>query len=771
MRIACLGGGPAGLYFAISMKLRAPSHDIHVFERNKAGDTFGWGVVFSDQTLENLTRNDAVSAKTIIDRFAHWDDIEVTVGDRSMTSGGHGFIGIGRKQLLVILQERARELGIHLHFEYQFDGDLEPWSDYDLVVAADGVNSQIRNRYEDRFDTDIQVRANKFMWLGTTRMFDAFAFIFEKTEHGWIWAHAYRFDDTHSTFIVECSQETWDAFGFELMSQQESIAVCEKVFARHLDGHALLTNASHLRGSAAWINFTRVLCNTWSFDNVVLLGDAAHTAHFSIGSGTKLALEDAMKLAEVLDRPGLDNRATMAAALEEYQEVRQLEVLKIQNSARNSTEWFETLDRYLGFDLPQFTYSLMTRSQRISHDNLRQRDGAWLAEVERWFAEEEAGERPTEPMFLPYKLGKLQLDNRIVVAPMLTYNCDPQGRTTDFHTAHYIARGLGGAGLVMSEMVAVSPEGRPTPACPGLWDDDQIEGWARINRTIHEQGGAKTCVQLGHAGPRAACKVPDWNNPQYDVPMHDPWDILSASATPWSRAGIVPRAMSQAEIDTVVTAFADATRRADHAGFDMVEIQAGHGFLLSSFITPVLNQRDDDYGGSLENRMRLTLRIIAAVREALPASKPIAVRISATDWMGEAGVQPQDAVEIATMLKAAGVDIVDVSSGEISPDATPVYGRMYQTPFADRIRNEVQIPTIAVGNITERDQANSILIAGRADLVAIGRPHLSDASWTARAAAEAQSKAFRVPFAYAPGQAQMRQLARRRQEMEESMRA
>ena len=774
MRIACLGGGPAGLYFAISMKLREPAHEIHVFERNKAGDTFGWGVVFSDQTLENLTGNDPVSARTIIDRFAHWDDIEVVVGDRSMKSGGHGFIGIGRKQLLVILQERARELGIHLHFEYQFDGDLEPWSDYDLIVAADGINSQVRNRFEDRFDTDIQVRENKFMWLGTTRMFDAFAFIFEQTEHGWIWAHAYRFDDTHSTFIVECSQETWDAFGFEHMSQDESIAACEKIFARHLDGHALLTNASHLRGSAAWINFRRVLCHKWSFDNVVLLGDAAHTAHFSIGSGTKLALEDAMKLAEVLDRPGLDNRATMAAALEEYQEVRQLEVLKIQNSARNSTEWFETLDRYLDFDLPQFTYSLMTRSQRISHDNLRERDGAWLAEVERWFAGEAdtgEGERPTEPMFLPYQLGGMHLDNRIVVAPMLTYSCDAQGRTTDFHTAHYIARGLGGAGLVMTEMVAVSPEGRPTPACPGLWTDDQIDGWARINRAIHEQGGAKTGIQLGHAGPRGACQVPDREHPAYDVPMDDPWDILSASTTPWSRDGTVPQEMSLADIDRVVGAFADAARRANQAGFDMVEIQAGHGFLLSSFITPVLNQRTDDYGGSLENRMRLTLRVVAAVRAVLPASKPIAVRISASDWMGDAGIQPHDAVEIAAMLKSAGVDIVDVSSGEISPDAKPVYGRLYQTPFADRIRNEAHIPTIAVGNITERDQANSILIAGRADLVAIGRPHLSDPAWTARAAAEAQNKAFRVPFAYAPGQAQLRQLFRRRQEMEESMHA
>tara|TARA_A100001391_G_scaffold119169_2_gene80965 strand:+ start:24409 stop:26679 length:2271 start_codon:yes stop_codon:yes gene_type:complete len=756
------------------MKLRDPSHEVHVFERNKEGDTFGWGVVFSDQTLENLTQNDPVSASTIIDQFAHWDDIEVVVDGQSMVSGGHGFIGIGRKQLLIILQERARELGVILHFEHEFSDDVAVYGDYDLIVAADGVNSRIRTRYEDKFDCDIQTRANKFMWLGTTQIFEAFAFIFENTEHGWIWAHAYRFDDTHSTFIVECSQETWDAFGFEHMDQDESIATCERIFANSLNGNKLITNASHLRGSAAWINFRRVLCDTWSFDNVVLLGDAAHTAHFSIGSGTKLALEDAIKLAEVLDRPGLDDRVQLTSALEEYKDVRQVEVLKIQNSARNSTEWFENLDRYLGFDLPQFTYSLMTRSQRISHENLRQRDKEWLTDVENWFAKKlpmDLDGEAREPMFQPYRLREMTLSNRIMVAPMLTYSCDEDGLINDFHHAHYVSRGLGGAGLLMTEMVAVSAEGRATPGCPGLWNDEQVDRWARIIETVRAHGGAKMAVQLGHAGGRAACKVPSDDQPYYDVPMDDPWPILSASAQPWSEGGTVPSELTEAEMDRILQDFVSAAKRADKAGFDMIEVQAGHGFLLSSFITPVLNHRTDEFGGSLENRMRFPLRVIKAVRDAWPEQKPIAVRISANDWMGEQGIQPDDAVEIARMLRQAGVDIVDVSSGEISPEAKPVYGRMYQAPMADQIRNQADIPTIAVGNITERDQANSILTAGRADLVAIGRPHLSDASWTARAAAEAQLKRFAVPFAYASGQAQLRQLFKRKQELEDSYRA
>jgi len=758
MRIACLGGGPAGIYFAISMKLRDPAHDIHVFERNRSGDTFGWGVVFSDQTLANLEANDPVSAATIVDSFAHWDDIDVSVGENTVTSSGHGFIGIGRKHLLQILQARARDLGVVMHFETQFDADLSAYADFDLIVAADGINSMVRTANAEKFDVDIDTKRNTFSWLGTTKLFDAFAFIFEKTHAGWIWAHAYRFDATHSTFIVECSPETWKGLGLDVMEQADSIALCEKIFARHLDGHPLISNATHLRGSAAWINFRRVICRQWSFDNVVLLGDAAHTAHFSIGSGTKLALEDAIKLAQVLDRPniaqgGITGREELAPALAEYQAERHVEVLKIQNSARNSTEWFETLDRYLGFDLPQFAYSLMTRSQRVSHENLRLRDPAWLEGMERWFwTGNEGRNTPVQPMFTPYTLRGMTVPNRVVMPAMLTYSADPDGYATDFHSVHYGARALGGAGLVVTELLAVAPEGRATPACPGLWHDGQAERWWAFNEFAHAHSAARTCAQIGHSGARAACQVPR-ETVGYDVPLDAPWPIVSASAKPWRKDGVVPAALDVRDMDRIVQQFVAAALRADKAGFDMLEVQAGHGNLLSSFITPVMNARDDAFGGGLENRLRFPLRVIAAVRDAWPQDKPLAVRISANDWVGEAGVTPAEAVEIARALREAGVDIVDVSAGETTPEARPVYGRMFQTPFADQIRNEAQVPTIAVGNIADADQINSILTAGRADLVALGRTHLFDPVWTLRAAAAAGYEEQAVPAPYRTGQA------------------
>jgi anthraniloyl-CoA monooxygenase len=760
MRIACLGGGPAGIYFAISMKLRDPQHDIHVFERNRSGDTFGWGVVFSDQTLANLEANDPVSAATITQSFAHWDDIDVSVGADTVTSSGHGFIGIGRKHLLQILQARAAELGVVMHFETQFDADLSAYADFDLIVAADGINSMVRTANAEKFGVDIDTKRNKFSWLGTTKLFDAFAFIFEKTDHGWIWAHAYRFDATHSTFIVECSPETWEGLGLDKMEQADSIAFCEKIFALHLDGHPLITNATHLRGSAAWINFRRVICTQWSFDNVVLLGDAAHTAHFSIGSGTKLALEDAIKLAQVLDRPGITGPEELAAALAEYQAERHVEVLKIQNSARNSTEWFETLDRYLGFDLPQFAYSLMTRSQRVSHENLRLRDPAWLEGLERWFwTGNEGRNTPVQPMFTPYTLRGMTVPNRVVMPAMLTYCADVDGYATDFHSVHYGARALGGAGLIVTELLAVSPEGRATHACPGLWHDGQAERWAAFNEFAHKHSAAKTCAQIGHSGARAACQVPG-TFIGYDVPLSEPWATFSASAKPWRKGGTVPRALEVPDMDEIIQQFVAAATRADAAGFDMLEVQAGHGNLLSSFITPVMNVRDDTFGGSLDNRLSFPLGVITAVRAAWPADKPLAVRISANDWVGEAGVTPAEAVEIARALRDAGVDIIDVSAGETAPEARPVYGRMFQTPFADQIRNEAQVPAIAVGNIADADQVNSILTAGRADLVALGRTHLFDPAWTLRAAASAGYEEQPVPAPYRMGQAMALRAAR-----------
>lgn len=767
MRVACLGGGPAGIYFAISMKLRDPDHEIHVFERNRSGDTFGWGVVFSDQTLTNLMANDAVSAGRITDSFAHWDDIEVTVDGRTETSSGHGFIGIGRKRLLQILQARAAELGVVMHFETEFGDDLSVYADFDLIVAADGVNSRIRTRYADRFDVDIQTRRNRFMWLGTEKRFDAFAFIFEKTVAGWIWAHAYQFDETHSTFIVECSPETWAGLGFDRMSQDEGLEACQQIFARHLDGKPLLSNAAHLRGSAAWIHFRRVLCGRWSFDNVVLLGDAAHTAHFSIGSGTKLALEDAIKLAEVLDRPGLEARPALARALNDYRDERQVEVLKIQNSARNSTEWFENIDRYVGFPPEQFAYALLTRSQRVSHENLRVRDRDWLTKVETWFAAAAGLEGAPPPMFTPLQLRGACLSNRIAVAPMQTYQADQDGRATDFHLAHYGARGLGGAGLLITEMLAVTPEGRTTPGCAGLYRDDQIETWARINALVHQGGETLTCAQIGHAGPRGACTAPQDGRPA-TTPLDLPWPLVAASGQAWRDGGPVPSALDEAAMAAMIEAFVSATHRAEAAGFDAVEIQAGHGALLSSFITPVMNRRTDAYGGDLSARMRFPLAVVAAVRLALPKEKPLLVRISAEDWVGQAGLAPDEAVEIARRMIAAGADLIDVSSGETHPDARPVTGRMFQTPLSDRIRNEAGVRTMAVGAITEADQANSILAAGRADIVALGRPHLLDPAWTLRAAAAAGLHGAETPPSYRAG---FDQLARQSRSVADGARA
>ena len=770
MRIACLGGGPAGLYFAISMKLANPAHDIDLFERNRAGDTFGWGVVFSDQTLANLHANDPVSAAAIEGEFAHWDDIEVCIRGKSIRSSGHGFIGIGRKRMLAILQDRARDLGVKLFFEHEFEADLAHYADYDLVIGADGVNSRFRDAYADHLGVDIQVRSNKFVWLGTTRVFDAFTFAFEQTPHGWVWAHAYRFDDGLSTFIVECSETTWRGLGLDAMDQEATCRFAETLFARHLDGHRLMANMAHLLGSMAWLNFRRVLCEQWSYDKLILLGDAAHTAHFSIGSGTKLALEDAIKLAEVLNRPGLSR----ADALAEYQAERSVEVLKLQNSARNSTEWFETLDRYLDFDPIQFSYSLLTRSQRISHQNLRDRDRDWLESVERWFLEKATGEPvdaaapPTPPMFAPFRLRDMALANRIAVSPMATYSA-VDGVPQDFHLVHYGARAQGGAGLVFTEMTCVSPDARITPGCPGLYNDAQQAAWRRISDFVHANSAAKICLQLGHAGSKGSTRV-GWEG--MDVPLADGnWPLLAASDVAWSPANASPQPMTRADMDAVRYAFTAATVRAVAAGFDMIELHAAHGYLLSSFLTPLQNRRSDEYGGSLENRLRFPLEIFAAMRAVWPAARPMSVRISANDWVGAKGVTPDEAVQIGRAFADAGADLIDVSAGQTSIEGRPVYGRMFQTPFSDQLRNEAGLATMAVGNIFEPDHVNSILAAGRADLVALARPHLIDPMWTLRGAAQQGYSEVAVPPPYQAGMDQLRRNLQRAAEQQAVLKA
>jgi anthraniloyl-CoA monooxygenase len=740
---------------------------MEVFERNAPGVTFGWGVVFSDQTVENLERNDPKSAAIIAREFAHWDDIDVHFRAETITSGGHGFIGIGRKRLLEILQGRARELGVTLHFNSECDPADPKWQDYDLVIASDGANSRLRDAHSEAFGVDVDVRANKFVWLGTSKVFDAFTFAFEETEHGWIWAHAYRFAPDCSTFIVECSEETWRRFGFDRMSQAESIATCERIFARYLDGHKLQSNASHLVGSAAWLNFRRIKCDNWSVGNVILLGDAAHTAHFSIGSGTKLALEDAIKLAEVLNRPGLSRDS----ALLEYQAERSLEVLKLQNSARNSTEWFETLGRYLHFEPLQFAYSLLTRSQRISHENLRIRDREWLEEVERWFwkrATEGRSDKSAPPMFAPFRLREMELQNRITVSPMAMYSA-VEGVPNDFHCVHYGERAMGGAGLVFTEMTCVSPEGRISPGCTGMWNADHVAAWKRIVDFVHAHSKAKICLQLGHSGGKGSTRV-GWEG--NDVPLDEGnWPVMAASDVPWSPVNQVPRPMTRADMDMVRGQFVEAVRMAVDAGFDMVELHAAHGYLLSSFLTPLQNKRTDEYGGSLENRLRYPLEVFRAMRDAWPKERPMSVRISATDWAAaDEGITPDDAVAIGEAFARDGADLIDVSAGQTWTGAKPVYGRMFQTPFSDKLRNEGRLATMAVGNIYEPDHANSILAAGRADLVALGRPHLIDPFWTLRAAAALDYRDIHVPPQYLNGQAQLARNLKREAEAAAALR-
>jgi anthraniloyl-CoA monooxygenase len=632
------------------------------------------------------------------------------------------------------------------HFEVEVDPTLEAYREFDLIIASDGLNSRIRAAREETFKVDIDMRPNKFVWLGTHQLFDAFKFIFVETKHGWVWAHAYKFDKDTSTFIVECQPETFAAWGFGEMSQEETCRICEAIFADHLGGHPLMTNASHVRGSA-WINFPRVLCHQWYDGNLILLGDAAHTAHYSIGSGTKLALEDAIKLADVLT----DSDLPLEEGLRQYQDERHVEVLKLQSAAKNSMGWFEEVDRYIKFDPLQFTYALLTRSQRVSHENLRLRDPEWLARLERSFAEKAFGhpiDKPVAPMFTPFRLRGMELANRVTVSPMAMYSA-ADGVPNDFHLVHYGARALGGAGLVFTEMTCVSPEGRITPGCTGLYSDAAEAEWRRIVNFVHAQSEAKIALQLGHSGAKGSTQL-GWE--AIDAPLEDGnWPLIAASPVPWSTANQTPREMTRADMDMIRDQFVAATRRAERAGFDMVEFHAAHGYLISGFITPVQNKRTDEYGGSLENRLRFPLEVFRAMRAEWPADKPMSVRISATDWVGDSGVTPREAVEIARAFHEAGADLIDVSAGQTSRAGKPVYGRMFQTPFADLIRNELDIPVMAVGNIFEVDHVNSILASGRADLCALARPHLVDPAWTLRAAAELGSDAVAVPPQYRNG--------------------
>ena len=736
-RIAVVGGGPGGLYFAALAKQLDPAVEITVWERNAADDTFGFGVVFSDETLGGIEHADAAIHDAMSRTFARWDDIDVHYRGEVVTSGGHGFAAMSRKRLLQILQQRCTSLGVTLCFQRDAPPAAELATYNDLVVAADGVNSLTRRALAEFFRPTLDSRRCKFMWLGTDLVFDAFKFFIAETPYGVVQVHAYPYDATGSTFIAEMNDEVWRRAQFGQLSARDfvagqsdeaSIARVRELFAEVLDGHELVGNNSR------WINFTTVRCASWRHGNIVLLGDAAHTAHFSIGSGTKLAMEDALALAACLhEHEGLDK------ALHAYEAERSPVVASTQRAAQASLEWFEDLGQYVHQEPRQFAFNILTRSRRVTYENLRLRDPEFVAECDHWFAGAEAQRgatpappRESPPMFQRFRLRGLELKNRVIVSPMDMYSAE-NGMPNDFHLVHLGAKALGGAALVMTEMVCVSPDGRISPGCTGMYRPEHETGWRRIVDFVHGRSTAAIGLQLGHSGRKGSTRFM-WEGMDEPLPAGN-WGVCGPSPIPYSPANQVPRRLSKAAMREILEQFVRAAEAGARAGFDLLELHCAHGYLLSSFISPLTNRRDDDYGGDLEARLRYPLEVFDAVRTVWPDDRPMSVRISATDWR-EGGVDAADSVEIACAFAAHGADAIDVSTGQVVKDERPAFGRSYQTPFADRIRNEAGIATIAVGAISSYDDVNSILLAGRADLCALGRAHLYDPQWTLHAAAD-----------------------------------
>ena len=750
MKVTIVGGGPAGLYLAIMLSKQDEGHQVRVLERNQPGDAYGFGVVFSDETLDNFEAADPESFERLARGFRHWGDIRVHHPDgRDFLSGGHGFSALSRKRLLEILTERARELGAELEFGIDYPG-LASLGDADLIVGADGANSTIRRQLLAELRPDVDERRNRYAWFGTDKVFPEFNFIFLDTPAGMVWAHVYPYSDEGSTFIVETSPETWSALGLDAtddealppgVSDELAIERCSEIFSQFLEDRRLLGNNSK------WLRFPTVTCGLWHHENVVLIGDAAHTAHFSVGSGTKLAMEDAIALAGVVIAG-----APLDDALAAYERARRPEVQSLQRAARASLEWFEGADRYRDLDPEQFVFSMLTRSQRVTYDNLRLRDAGYMEQVDAWYARADHGvpepvETDVPPMFHPFRLRELVLPNRIVVSPMDQYTA-VEGNPNEWHLVHLGSRAVGGAGLVMTEMTCVSADGRISPGCTGIWTDEQGAAWTRVVDFVHEHTNSCIGLQIGHSGRKGSTKLM-WEGDTEPLDSGN-WDLIAPSPIPYRPDSQIPKEMNRADMDLVIDQHVAAARRGDAAGFDLLELHFAHGYLVSSFLTPLSNQRGDEYGGVLENRMRYPLEVFAAVREAWPSSKPISVRISATDWV-PGGFDGDDAVVLAGELKGLGCDVIDVSTGQTSVEADPDYGRLYQTPYSDRIRHEVGIPTMTVGAVSSIDDVHNILVSGRADLCVLARPHLVDPYWTLNAAIDLGYAGFDFPKQYLSG--------------------
>ncbi|WP_353077630.1 bifunctional salicylyl-CoA 5-hydroxylase/oxidoreductase [Flavobacterium sp.] len=745
MKITVIGGGPGGLYFSILTKKAMPHCQIDIYERNKPDDSFGFGVVFSDETLGEFLKRDMKSYELIRSKFAYWDDIIIARDGESVTIAGNGFCGCSRKTLLQLLQQRCLEEGVSLHFEQNVE-DLSQFADSDIILATDGIGSAIRTKYQKEFGTKIELKKNRFVWLGSTKPLDAFTYFFRSTPHGTIVAHSYQYEEGMSTWIFECSDETWQKHGFEVTNEADTMAKIAEIFKDELDGHPLISNKSH------WRQFPHVTNENWYHNNIVLLGDAKATAHYSIGSGTKLAMDSAIGLSDAV----IAHPTNVQAAFAQYDKTRRNTVEMIQYAAIVSLDWFENMDRHMQHTFQQFAFGCMTRSKKVTYENLRLRDNSFTDKVLNEFLSSRASDNNFTKNALPealegksaafttFKLRNLELQNRIVMSAMGQYVAE-NGLVNDWHFQHYTSRAVGGLGLILTEMTAVSETGRITEGCAGIYTENQVNAWKRITDFIHKYTQTKIGIQLGHSGRKGCSKIP-WE----DQFQGNKWELLSASAIPFNENSDCPKEMTLEDMKLVKNQFVQAAKNAYEAGFDMIELQAHHGFLLASFLSPLTNIRSDEFGGSVENRLKYPLEVFTAIREVFPKENPISVRISATDW-AENGISEADFFVILEAFKKEGADIINVSTGNTVANQKPQTGRMWQTPFSDAVRNTVHIPTITAGYIQDIDQINTIILNGRADLVALGRPLLLDANFVRNAQAYEQFRATDIPNSYKMG--------------------